>query len=72
MLALNVKVGQAVQIGDVAVVKVQDKRGAMVKLVFATNIKPIRLLATGIIPRQFITGLGDAYSETPPRLVSNG
>lgn len=57
MLTLSVKVGQAVQIGDVAVVKVGEKSGRMVKLSFFTPVSPIRLLADGLIPSRFTTGI---------------
>lgn len=57
MLSLTVRVGQAVQIGEVAVVKVCEKSGRCVRLAFATEVAPIRLLADGIIPPRFTTGI---------------
>lgn len=57
MLALTVGIGKAVQIGDAAVVKVEDKQGRAVKLVFATDIFPIRILDDGIIPPRFTRGI---------------
>lgn len=71
MLTLSVRIGQAVQIGDAAVVKVQDKSGRMVKLTFATAIAPIRILADGIIPPRFTTGISGEVRrvETSARAV---
>lgn len=57
MLSLSVRIGQAVQIGEAAVVKVEDKQGRAVKLVFATEISPIRILDDGIIPTRFTRGI---------------
>lgn len=57
MLALTVRCGQAVQIGEAAVVKVEHKSGRQVKLVFHTALAPIRLLADGLIPARFTFGL---------------
>lgn len=57
MLSLTVKVGQAVKLGDVGYIKVEDKYGRNVKLVFAMDIKPIKIIPTGIIPPEFTTGI---------------
>lgn len=57
MLALTVRVGQAVQIGEEAVVRVEDKSGRRVKLVIATRHTPINIIDTGIIPARFCCGL---------------
>ncbi|WP_420354834.1 hypothetical protein [Bartonella choladocola] len=57
MLALTVRVGQAVQIGEEAVVRVEDKSGRRVKLVIATRHTPINIIDTGIIPARFVVGL---------------
>lgn len=57
MLSLTVRIGQAVQLGEVAVVKVEEKSGRNVRLVFATAIAPIRLIADGIIPKRFTMGI---------------
>ncbi|MEN5278920.1 hypothetical protein ABE527_18485 [Brucella sp. TWI432] len=57
MLSLSVRIGQAVQIGEAAVVKVEDKQGRGVKLVFATDISPIRILDDGVIPTRFTRGI---------------
>lgn len=67
MLSLSVKIGQAVQIGDAAVVKVDDKTGRYVRLRIATALSPIKLLADGIIPMRFTVGLaGDIGRTTVP------
>lgn len=57
MLSLSVRLGQAVQIGEEAVVRVEDKSGKMVKLVIATPHKPIVILNDGLIPKRFCCGL---------------
>lgn len=57
MLTLSVRVGQAVQIGEHGVVKVEDKTGRRVRLVFAGDFSPIRLIADGIIPARFTLGI---------------
>ena len=56
-LTLTVNTGQAVQLGDAAVIRVGEKTGNRVKLTFYTTIAPIELITTGIIPRQFTTGI---------------
>lgn len=67
MLSLSVRIGQAVQIGEAAVVKVEDKSGRMVRLIIATSISPINLLADGIIPARFTTGItGDKRRVLEP------
>lgn len=57
MLTLSVCVGQAVQIGEHGVVKVADKTGRRVRLIFAGDFSPIRLIADGIIPHRFTLGI---------------
>lgn len=64
MLSLTVKIGQAVQIGDVAVVKVEDKKGRCVRLRFATALSPITILADGLIPMRFTVGLAGEFGRT--------
>ncbi len=60
MITMDVKVGQAVQIGDEpdrgAVVSVLHKSGRTARLSFATTL-PVRMLATGIIPTRFTLGV---------------
>lgn len=69
MLTLSVRVGQAVQVGDDpengVVVKVEEKSGRMVRLAFATAMKPIRLIATGIIPPRFTYGITGEPRRVP-------
>ena len=57
MLSLTVKVGQAVKLGDIGYIKVLDKYGRNVKLVFAMDIHPIKIVPTGIIPPEYTTGI---------------
>jgi len=57
MLTLGVRVGQAVQMGDVACVKVVARDGSTIRLGFATDIAPIRIIPSGIIPERFLHGI---------------
>lgn len=62
MLKLNVKVGQSVHIGaddpeHGVVIKVEKKKGQSVDLAFATAMAPITLLADGLFPARFTTGI---------------
>lgn len=73
MLALDVKIGQAVQIGDAACIKVLGKNGQRVRLSVATAVMPIRILASGIIPQQFVAGIhANGARPAPPRLAATG
>lgn len=68
MLVKTLRVGQALQIGEAAAVKVLDKKGGQyVRLGIATALAPIRLLPDGIIPARFAVGIkpegGDATVE---------
>lgn len=56
MLALSVRIGQAVSIGETAAIKVKDKSGRMVKLVFFTNER-VELIPDGLIPARFTHGI---------------
>ncbi|WP_139043828.1 hypothetical protein [Allomesorhizobium alhagi] len=61
MIALDVSVGEAVQIGKNAdagvVVKVKHKSGTRVRLAFETNLSPIRILGDGLVPASFTYGI---------------
>lgn len=67
IIALNVKVGQAVQIGNAACVAVKEKKGAQVKLIISTALSPVLLIPTGIFPPPFrppgITGAPDPVAD---------
>lgn len=69
MLALTVQVGQAVQIGNGpdngCIVKVKEKSGRRVQLVFITSLTPILLLADGLIPARFTTGVTGEPRRVP-------
>lgn len=67
MFSTTVRVGQAVQIGDAAVVRVDHKSGQMVRLVIATALHPIRVIATGIIPARFTMGITGEPRRLPER-----
>lgn len=56
MLALSVRVGQAVSIGETAAIKVKEKSGRMVKLIFFTK-EPVELIPDGLIPARFTHGI---------------
>jgi hypothetical protein len=62
MLNLSVKIGQAVHIGsdDPAhgvVLRVEDKSGRMVRLAISTAMSPIRMIADGLFPPRYTTGI---------------
>lgn len=59
MLSMTVKCGQAVKIGEVAVVKVLYRTGMAVRLAIGTATPeiPITLLADGLVPARFTMGL---------------
>jgi len=58
MLSLTVKTGEAIAIGNSAVVKVVDKSGQRVRLIVATRrSNPVKIIPTGIIPPRFAFGL---------------
>lgn len=56
MYRKTVRTGQAVQIGEAAVIRIEQKSGRMVDLVIATAL-PILVLADGIIPARFTMGI---------------
>lgn len=75
MLKLSVKIGEAVQIGDVACVGVDERKGQSVYLTIATaRTNPVRIIPSGIIPREFTTGItGERRpSLATPRLAAVG
>jgi sRNA-binding carbon storage regulator CsrA len=51
MLALSVRVGEAVKIGESVIVRVGSKSGQVVRLVLDTAEAPIDILAAGAIQR---------------------
>lgn len=73
MLVKDVLVGQAVQLGEVAVIKLLEKAGGgRVKMAFATDL-PVQVLADGIIPHRFtvgVTGKMRAHRGTLEQLAS--
>ena len=52
----TLRVGEAIELGDVAVVRVEAKSGCMVKLAFFTEL-PLRMLVEGIIPPRYVFGI---------------
>lgn len=67
MLFLNVRIGQAVKIGDEACVRVDQKEGRAVRLACFTA-RPLDLLTDGIIPQQFTLGV-TGVAKRPPRIL---
>ena len=63
MLSKTLRAGEAVEIGDVVVVRVEHKSGAATKLSFFTEL-PIRSLVDGLIPPRYVLGI-----TGPPRRV---
>jgi hypothetical protein len=63
MFSTTLRVGEAIEIGDQAAVRVEAKSGCMVKLAFFTSL-PLRVIVDGIIPPRYTYGL-----EGPPRRV---
>jgi hypothetical protein len=69
MFSKTLHVGEAIEIGDVASVRVEAKSGCMVKLAFFTDL-PLRLLVDGLIPPRYthgITGIPRRVVD-PPRV----
>lgn len=66
MFCKTLRAGEAMEIGDVAVVRVEAKSGNMTKLSFFTEL-PLRLLAAGIIPPRYVYGI----SGTPRRILED-
>lgn len=56
LLSLSIKLGEAVQIGEHACIRVDDKNGRYVKLRIATHDPALRVtrIPTGIIPPAFL------------------
>lgn len=56
MYSKTFRVGEAIEIGDQAVVRIEAKSGSMVKLAFFTGL-PLRMLVDGIIPPRYVYGI---------------
>lgn len=57
MLILTAKIGHVVEIGDTVAIKLLEKSGQRVRMAIATQLAPIRINATGIIPARYSTGI---------------
>lgn len=68
MLTLDVRTGQAVQIGDAACIKIGYKSGARVKIAFATELK-VTLIPDGLIPARFTYGVSGEKRPAQPRIL---
>lgn len=56
MFSKTMRAGEAVEIGDAVVIRVENKSGSATKLSFFTDL-PIRELAWGIIPARYAPGI---------------
>jgi hypothetical protein len=56
MFSKTMHVGEAIEIGDSAAVRVEHKSGSMVKLAFFTDL-PLRMLVDGLIPLRYTHGI---------------
>lgn len=66
MLTLTVREGQAVQLGDVGAIRINKKYGRAVNMTFfMENVAPIRIIADGIIPPRFTTGITGVPHRIP-------
>jgi len=66
MYVTTVQIGQAVQLGDIGVVKVKERSGNSVKLGFAMpSVFPITLIPSGVIPPKFVTGVNGRPTLVP-------
>jgi hypothetical protein len=63
MFSKTMRPGEAVEIGDVAVVRVEYKSGSATKLSFFSQL-PIRCLVDGLVPPRYVYGV-----VGPPRRV---
>lgn len=60
MLTISCRIGDVVEIGDVAAVRVEAKSGQAVRLAFAADRSVrIRLNPFGVIPKKFAVGTVD-------------
>lgn len=66
MFSKTLHVGEAVELGDVAAVRVEAKSGCMVKLAFFTDL-PLRMLADGLIPPRYTYGISGGPRRAPER-----
>jgi len=64
MFSKTLHVGEAIEIGDVASVRVEAKSGCMVKLAFFTEL-PLRLLVDGLIPPRYTHGITGVPRRVP-------
>ena len=69
MISLTVKVGQVVEVGDALAIKVVEKKGNRVGLVFATMLSPIRISPTGILPERYSCGIGGESQFVPEKIA---
>lgn len=72
MLKLLVRIGEVVEIGDVAAVKVFDRKGRDVYLGFETPIHPIVINHSGIVPERFSTGIVRGQKPRPALAAAAG
>ncbi|MRX32814.1 hypothetical protein [Aminobacter sp. MDW-2] len=64
MFSKTIRVGEAVEIGDVACIRVDEKSGRNVRLSFFTDL-PIRHMADGLIPARYTHGITGEARRVP-------
>lgn len=69
MLTISCKIGDVVEIGDTAAVRVEAKSGQLVRLAFAApRSVEIKLNPFGVIPKKFVTG---TINQTRQRVMND-
>lgn len=69
MKTVTVRVGQVVEVSDVLAVRVVEKKGSYVRLIFATMLSPIRVSPTGILPERFSCGIAGESRFVPEKIA---
>ncbi len=70
MYFMDVKTGEAVDIGGVARIRVEHKYGQRVKLAIATALTPIKLIPNGHIPDHYTLGMTNEVKPIIPRILA--
>ena len=67
----DVLVGESIEIGDVACIRVDQKSGPRVRLAIATKLSPIRINPTGHIPEHYTLGMTNELKPIRPKILSS-
>jgi len=70
MLTLTVREGQAVQIGELGAIKLNKKYGRAANMTFFFDVSPIRILADGLVPARFTTGITGEPRRVPRQVAA--